>query len=280
MYKFKGATTMTTIGILTNLLRTCATAVLFLAVGAAQAIDVTGSLVTQDGKPFNGVIKWKASAHVYIISANKVDLELPPAQIKEMSIPEPAGYADAVKAVREGRPQQAIPVLDRIAQDYVMLQWDEPATRALTDAYLKSGDTASALRACEKVIAAKPEAAYAGEMAPLYWQALLKSDRTAKLEGLLDQAIKTGGLEATAFALIMRGDTLAAKNDFKGALKDGYLRVITLYRTVRSAQPEALYKASKAFDQINQASRAEMMRKQLLTEFGSSEWAAQVKGGK
>jgi len=271
---------MTTNGILTNLLRTCATAVLFLAVGAAQAVDVTGSLVTQDGKPFNGVIKWKASAHVYIISANKVDLELPPAQIKEMSIPEPAGYADAVKAVREGRPQQAIPVLDRIAQDYVMLQWDEPATRALTDAYLKSGDTASALRACDKVIAAKPEAAYAGEMAPLYWQALLKSDRTAKLESLLDQAIKTGGIEATAFALIMRGDTLAAKNDFKGALKDGYLRVITLYRTVRSAQPEALYKASKAFDQINQASRAEMMRKQLLTEFGSCEWAAQVKGGK
>lgn len=271
---------MKTNSILMTLRQNCVAVMLFLVAGAAQAVDVTGTLINQEGKSFTGSIKWKGSTHVYVISAGKIDLEMPPAQIKDMSIPEPAGYADAIKAVKEGRPQQAIPVLDRIAQDYVMLQWDEPATRALTEAYLKNNDVANALRACDKVISAKPEAAYAGEMAPLYWQALLKSDRTSKLEGLLDQAIKTGGPEATAFALIMRGDSLSAKNDFKGALKDGYLRVITLYRSIRSAQPEALFKASKAFDQINQASRAEIMRKQLLTEFGSSEWASRVTGGK
>lgn len=271
---------MTTNGILSTLRRTCVTAALLAAAGAAQAADITGTLINQEGKTFTGVIKWKASTHVYVLSRDKIDIEMPPAQITELRIPEPAGYADAVKALKEGRPQQAIPVLDKIAQDYFMLQWDEPATRFLTEAYLKNGDTAGALRACDKVIAAKPEAAYSGEMAPLYWQALLKSDRTSKLEDLLEQAIKTGTPEATAFALIMRGDTLAAKNDYKGALKDGYLRVITLYRAVRSAQPEALFKAAKAFDQINQPSRAEKMRKALLTEFGSSEWAVQIKGGK
>jgi tetratricopeptide (TPR) repeat protein len=160
-----------------------------------------------------------------------------------------------------------------------MLQWDEPATRALAAAYLADNKSADALRVCDKVIAAKPEAAYTGEIAPIYWQALLKAGRGAKLEDLLEQAIKTGTPEATAPALIMRGDALFAKGDFKGALKDGYLRVVTLFRSVRSAQPEALFKAAKAFDQLNQPSRAESFRKQLLTDFGSSDWARQVKGG-
>jgi outer membrane protein assembly factor BamD (BamD/ComL family) len=271
---------MTTNAQFTTLRWACMTTALLLAAGAAQALDVTGSLVTKEDKSFTGLIKWRGASRVYVISAGKMDLEFAPAQIKEMSIPEPAGYKDAIKAIQEGRPQQAIPVLERIAQDYVMLQWDEPAARALAEACLNNNDIPGALRACDKVISVKPEAAYAGEMAPLYWQALLKSDKTTKLEGLLEQAIKTGGAEATAFALIMRGDTLLAKSDYKAALKDGYLRVITLYRAVRTAQPEALFKAAKAFDQLNQATRAETMRKQLLTEFGTSDWARQVKGGK
>ena len=271
---------MTTNGILTTFRRACVTAAFLLAAGAAPAIDVTGSLVTKDDKSFTGVIKWRGgTVRVYVVTAGKIDVEFAPAQVKELSIPEPAGFKDAVKAVQEGHPQQAIPVLDRIAQDYVMLQWDEPATRALAEAYLGSGDTASALRACDKVITAKPEAAYSGEMAPLYWQALLKAGKTSKLEDLLEQAIKSGSDDATASALIMRGDALSAKGDFKGALKDGYLRVITLYRAVKSAQPEALFKAAKAFDQMNQSPRAETMRKQLLAEFGSSDWARKIKGG-
>ena len=271
---------MRTKGMLIPLRRAYATATLLLAAGAAQALDVTGSLVTQDDKPFNGVIKWKASGRVYVITSGKVDLELPPAQVKELSIPEPAGYADAVKAVQEGRADQAIAALDRISQDYLMLKWDEPATRYLVQAYLAKGDSAGALRACDRVIASNPEAAFSGDMAPLDWQALLKSDKPAKLEDLIDQAIKTGVPDSTANALTMRGDMLSAKGDFKNALKDGYLRVVTLFRSVKAVQPEALFKAAKAFDQINQPSRAEMMRKQLLTEYGNSEWAAQIKGGK
>lgn len=271
---------MTTNGILITLNRACAAGAVLLAAGAALALDVTGSLVTKDEKQFNGVIKWKGSARVYVVSTGKLDLEFAPAQIKDITIPEPAGFKAAVKDVQEGRAAQAIPVLERISQDYVMLQWDQPATRALAEAYLSGGKHAEALRACEKVITANPEAAYAGEMAPIYWQALLKADRASKLDEMLELAIKTGSPDATASALIMRGDILSAKSDFKGALKDGYLRVVTLFRAVKSAQPEALYKAAKAFDGINQATRAETMRKQLLTEYGSSEWAAKVKGGK
>ena len=261
-------------------------AILLLVAGAASALDVEGTIVTKDGdKRFTGVIRWKAVARVYVVSqkgtgGSDIDVEVNPDQVKERIIPEPAGFRDALKSIQDGKPQQAIPVLERIAQDYVMLQWDDPAGRALADAYLKSGDPAGAVRACEKVIAVNPEAAYRGEMAPLYWQALLKKGGSSvKLDDLLDQAVKTGSQESSAFALIIRGDLLVAKGDNRAALKDGYLRVVTLFRAVRAAQPEALFKAAKAFEQLNQGARAEDLRKRLLTDYGSSPWAAQVKGG-
>ena len=49
---------MTTKAMFISLRRTCMTAALLLTVGAAQAADVTGSLVTKDEKPFTGVFKW------------------------------------------------------------------------------------------------------------------------------------------------------------------------------------------------------------------------------
>ena len=275
---------MTTIPMHNRLRRVLPAAFLLLAVTAARAFDVTGAIVTKDDKRFEGKIVYKALANVYIVSqsrgtAGTVDVEISPAQVKEKIIPEPAGLREAVKAVQDGKIQQAIPVLEGVMQNYVMLQWDDIAGRWLAEAYTKDGKPAEAIRACEKVIAANPEAAYKGEMAPLYWQALRKIGRTAKLDDLLDQAVKSGSPEAAAFALIVRGDMLVDKGDNKAALKDGYLRVVTLFRSVRAAQPEALFKAAKAFEQINQGSRAEDMRKRLLSDYGSSTWAAQVRGG-
>ena len=134
-------------------------------------------------------------------------------------------------------------VLEKIASDYMMLQWDKPATRYLAEAHVQAGNADKAIAVCEKVIAADPEAAYLGEMAPVYWQALIKRERLSKVEELLGKAIKTGDRPASANALIARGDLIQAgggdANELaKKALRDGYLRVVTLYRSERSAQPE------------------------------------------
>jgi tetratricopeptide (TPR) repeat protein len=257
---------------------------LLLAAGAVRAQDVMGAIVTRDDKRFEGKIVYRAVANVYVVSQSRgsgatVDVEISPAQVKDLVIPEPPGLREAVKAVQDGKTAQAIPVMEAVSQKYAMLRWDDIAGRWLAEAYMKEGKAAETVRACDRVIAANKEAAYKGEMAPLYWQALRKVQRTAKLEDLLDQAVKSGSAEAAAFALIVRGDLLTDKGDNKAALKDGYLRVVTLFRAVRTAQAEALFKAAKAFEQINQGSRAEEMRKRLLTDFGTSTWAQQVKGG-
>ncbi len=252
-------------------------AVLFSA-GAACS-QISGTIITTEDRRIEGTIKWKVREKTYAITAKggNVELEMAPASIKELLIPRPAALDAAVKSIQDGNAAAAVPVLEKLSADYLMLQWDKAATRLLTDAYIKAGEADKAIRVCEKIIASNPEAAYLGEMAPAYWQALMKAGRTSKIEDLLVKAVKSGDREASAFALIMRGDVIAASADSneatKKALRDGYLRVVTLYRSVKSAQPEALYKAAKCFDKLGQSARADQMRTTLKSEFGASEWA-------
>ncbi len=254
-----------------------ALALTLFTAGAAMA-QIAGSIMTTENKTMEGVIKWKVREKVYAITAkNNVELELAPANIKEMQIPKPKELDAAIASVQQGSAAAAIPILEKIAADYLMMQWDTVATRLLADAYVKAGEPEKAIRVCEKVIASNPEAAYLGEMAPAYWQALLKANRTSKVEDLLAKAVKSGSRESSAFALTMRGDVILASGETneiaKKALRDGYLRVVTLYKSEKAAQPEALYKAAKCFEKLGQSSRADQMRTTLKSEFASSEWA-------
>jgi len=254
---------------------------MLLAAGAAMAADIQGTIVTMDGKRLDGVITWKSRDKAYGIKtagAGNVELTMGLDLIDRVIIPKPAELTAVEAALKKGdSAAAAIPVLNRIINDYFMLTWDKTATRLLADAYIKSGDAANAIKVCEKVVAADPEAAYQGEMAPGYWAALLMGDRVAKLEELIVKAIKNGDRPTSAFALIMRGDMINKAGDTnenaKKALRDGYLRVVTLYSGIKAAQPEALYKAAKCFDKLGQSSRADQMRTKLKGEYGSSEWA-------
>lgn len=254
-----------------------AVAVMFSAGMAAAQIQ--GVITTPEGRKIEGAIKWKVREKAYGITAKggNVELEMAPANIADLAIPRPRELDAAIANIQQGNAALAVPVLEKLATDYLMLQWDTVATRYLAEAHLKSGEADKALRVCEKVIGVNPDAAYLGEMAPAYWQALLKLDRLSKVEELLAKAIKSGDRGASAAALIMRGDVILTTGETqeitKKALRDGYLRVVTLYKSERSVQAEALYKAAKCFEKLGQSSRADQMRTTLKGEFGSSEWA-------
>lgn len=249
-----------------------------LASGVASA-QIQGAVTTPEGRKIEGTIKWLPRQKAYGITAKggNVELEMAPANISEMKIPRPRELDEAIASIKQGNAAAAVPALEKISADYLMLQWDTVATRYLAEAHIKSGGADKALAVCEKVIKANPEAAYLGEMAPPYWQALLSLGRTAKLEDLLAKAVKSGDRRASAFALIARGDVIMAEGDtheiMRKSLRDGYLRVVTLYRNERDAQPEALYKAAKCFEKLGQTSRADQFRTTLKNEFAASEWA-------
>ena len=254
-----------------------AVAAMFTA-GMAVA-QIQGTIVTTEDRRIEGTLKWKAREKAYgvVAKGGNVDLEMALANIKEVVVPRPRELDAAIANIQQGNAALAVPVLEKLSTDYLMLQWDTVATRYLAEAYLKSGEADKALRVCEKVISANPEAAYLGEMAPAYWQALLKQDRLSKVEELMAKAIKSGDRSSSAAALVMRGDVILTTGETaevtKKALRDGYLRVVTLYKSERAVLPEALYKAAKCFEKLGQSSRADQMRTTLKNEFGSSEWA-------
>lgn len=255
--------------------------VLALLMVEGVGAQVAGTITTTDKKDLQGQIRWMAATKKYVIltvrpGGTQIEIELLPSQVEKISVPQPATLAPALQAARAGNVAAAIPVLEKIIRDYAMLQWDEVAARALAEAQMLNNNPAAAIKACEIVIASKPEAAYMGDLAVMYWQALRKADRSAKLAGLLDEAIKKGSRDASANALILRGDMLMDQKKPRDALKDGYLRVVVLYESVRGIQPEALFKAAKAFDALQQNPNAEKMRTLLRTKYPSSEYARKL----
>jgi hypothetical protein len=239
--------------------------------------QVQGTIINSEGKPFSGVLKWKVREKAYSVTANNMDLEVALANVTELQIAKPKELENAEKQMSAGNATLAVPLLEKITKDYFMLKWDKPAIRLLAEAYMKAGENDKAIKLCESLVAADPSVEYLGEIAPIYWQVLLKAGKTSKTEGLVVKAIKSGDRLASAFALIMRGDLVLATGDTadnaKKALRDGYLRVITLYKSEAEAQPEALFKAAKCFEKVGQSGRADQMRSELKKNFAGSEWA-------
>ena len=263
---------------------------LLTADSVMAAAEAAGEIVNTDNKSFKGLIHYKALNKVYIVKTSAgsggavLELEVPLAAVKTLAVAEPPELRPAVQLVRDGKLAPAIAALDKVAQEYLMLQWDVPATRWLAEAYLRDGKPEPAMRASERVTDKRPEAAISGELAPWYWQALLASGRNNKLEDLVIAAAKSGVPDGQARASVMRGEMLHKQAKSKDALRDGYLRTVVLFKgwrdpMVREARAEALYKAAECFDDLGMISAATKMRTLCMNEHADSDWARRLKAG-
>lgn len=242
------------------------------AMAAAELFAIQGTLMTES-ETLKGDIKWVARTKQYAITITKdkrqIEMERKLEDVTALDIPKPAGYDKAVQQVENGQGTAAVPVLSKIVNDYRMIQWDKPAGRYLALAYLASGKAKEALDACEQIIAGDKAAAWSGDLAAAYWQALMKLGKRDKLEELVKKASISGDRQASAAALVMRGDIIVqgsndAPEELKKALRDGYLRVVLMYQddVCRRERGEAMIKAAACFDKLGQAARAEQLRAQ------------------
>lgn len=263
-----------------NTLRKSLGALCALVLGATlqAAIQPTGTVYNVNGGQSRGKIQWRNAAKEYVVTTDRGQFTFPADQVERVEVNPPAELAAAVKRVQAGSAAAAIPTLQEIAKEYRNLTYDVEATRWLIAAYLAQGKAGDAVRAAETVIRDKPEAAYMGEMAVQYWQALIKDNKASSLNRLLEKAIASGDKTAAAEALVARGDSIMARGASRAnaeeALRDGYLRVILLYADpALPAYPAALYKGAQAFDGMGQGSRANTLREKLKAECPTSEWA-------
>jgi len=242
--------------------------VTMMALTAAELFAVQGTVSTET-ESVTGEVKWHARDKKYIIEKGKITKEFPLADVTTLEIPKPQGYDKAVQMVEGGQGAAAVAILTKIVSEYRMLKWDKPAGRYLALAYLASSNAQKAYDTCSSIVSEDKSAAYSGDLAFAYWQALQKLGKTDQLEGLLKKAATSGDRAASAAALVMRGDLIvAASNDapeeLKRALRDGYLRVVLMYQDEECARErgDAMLKAATCFDKLGQAARAEALRAQ------------------
>ena len=247
---------------------------ILLAVAAATSSlwAIQGTIRTEtDSK--KGDIKWQSRSKSYAVSFKKgntmVSAEYPLGEVVELDIEKPAGYDKAVENVKRGNGAAAIGVLTKVVQEFKMLVWDKPAGRYLVEAYIAANNAQKAFEIATSVINEDKSAAWKGDLAPAYWQALLKLGKTQQLEGLVKKAAISGDRAASANALVMRGDMILASegespDGLRKALTDAYLRVVLMYadEPCREARIDAMQRAANCFDKLGQAARAEHLRSQ------------------
>lgn len=246
--------------------------VLLVMAMVADVWAIKGTLYTET-ETLKGDIKWQARGKQYSITIIKdkrpIEMERKFDDVTSLDIPKPQGYDKAVQAVENGQGASAVGVLTKIVTDYRMLQWDKPAGRYLALAHLAAGNAQKAYEVCVPIVSEDKTAAWSGDLAAAYWQALLKLGKKEQLEGLLKKAASSGTRQASAAALVMRGDIIVqnsndAPEELKRALRDGFMRVVLMYQDAECARErkEALIKAASCFDKIGQAARAEKLRAQ------------------
>lgn len=238
------------------------------ALAAAELFAIQGTVSTAV-ESVSGDVKWHARDKKYIIEKGKITKEFKLVDVTSLNIPKPAGFDKAVQAVENGQGASAVATLTKIVADYRMLQWDKPAGRYLTLAHLAAGNAQKAYDVCSPIVAEDKSAGYSGDLASAYWQALLKLGKREELEKMLKKAATSGDRQASAAALVMRGDIIVAAShdspaELKKALRDGYMRVVLMYQDADCVRErrEALRKAAGCFDKMGQAARAENLRAQ------------------
>ncbi len=248
-------------------------AIVVLSVLAASSLwAVEGTITTKNHDVKKGDITWQARAKKYVVTTKKgganSESEIAPADVESIDVPQPKNLESCIKS-------RNIAGLKKIVTDYRMLKWDRRAARVLILALVDNDRAKEAFDTAQEIIKDEKAAAYTGEMASSYWKALLALNETQKLENCLRLATTEGDRQASAEALILRGDIQAkAAANMEGeakmkanrkALIDGYLRAALLYRDdgdegCRQASKEAMQESAKIFEELGNSVYAEMMR--------------------
>ncbi|MBC8453697.1 tetratricopeptide repeat protein [PVC group bacterium] len=225
-----------------------------------------------------GMVRWLGATRAYEVQAGRARQQVAYREVEKIVLAKPPPQlAQAARGVQRKQYASAIPVLKKIRESYEMLGPDLEATRWLADAYLGLNQVDNAVKMCEEVFRENPGAMTSGDLAGIYWQALIKKGEFTKLRRILSDAVETGSREVAAVAQIRRGDIDKEKGNLKKALQDGYLRTIILFQDIKSVQPEALFKAIECHETLNEFQHAEKWRKRLLAGYPNSGYAKKLK---
>ncbi len=244
----------------------------------AAGVALGDRVIFKDGTIMEAVsIRFRASTQEYIVQTQQATVPIPAARVERVEVPKPPALDQAMADIRSGKYDAAIPVLEKIVQDYQGLEWDNQARDGLGMAFLGKRDFRRALAVYRELFTALPAERIPLAVRRRYWQALQGAEQYAILKRELDDAIAKAPRDVAAMAQLMRGDMYAAQGQKNDALLD-YLRTVILYEKERESRPEALFKAAKLLEELRDP-RAADLRKMLTSEFPNHPYARQVSAG-
>ncbi len=236
------------------------------------------TVLLNTGQEIPGEVRFLPASRSYEIRVGDRTREVRAADVAEVTLDrEPEGFSRALRDVEQRRYQQAIPILSSIVEDYAMFGPDREAGKALILAYLRTDRSSDALRTAETLIRRDSGIGQNPEFAAVYWEALLDEERLSTLRTSIREAIQSGSRDLAAVGLLRRGDLEMREGHYREALVNGYLRVVLLFQDVGFAQPEALYKAIRAHEELNEVTYAERWRQRLLSSHATSEFAQRLR---
>ena len=258
-------------------------ALLLCGASNTRAADVEARVWLSNGEQHQGTIRWLPADKKYLFAVKQQngtgpERGLPVDAVLRLQVKQPAEW-NKLRQQAQQSPDAAIAGLQALAERYRRLQWDGEAGALIAQIYLKKNNAKGAVDACRKIIQGNDRAAWDSAMAPWYWRALIESNQTGALPGLLEKGASSADRVVAAQACLKRGDMFDAQNDAKAALKDGYLRVVFLFQDAGETRAEAIYKAAQMFDKLHQVAYAEKMRKLLLDTYRSSPWTKKLSSG-
>jgi len=187
----------------------------------------------------------------------------------------PADFDQARTLAQQGRQDDAITLLEKVATDFRYLDWDNQALAAIGQIQTARGKHKEAVDVYERLIRQSPELKDDSTIQWAYRGALLSAQMFDKLLPVLEQAITRGTRNEAAKAQIMRGDIRLSQGQVEAAVMD-YLRSAILFESETAVQPEALFKAGQGLERLRDPRAKDMYRK-LVEKYPQSTFAQDAK---
>ncbi|HMO49865.1 MAG TPA: tetratricopeptide repeat protein [Kiritimatiellia bacterium] len=187
----------------------------------------------------------------------------------------PPAFDQARALAGQGKHDEAIGMLEKIATDFRFLDWDNNALMAIGQIQTSRGNHKDAVDVYERLLRQSPELKDDGTVQWTYRGALLAAGLHEKLAPMLEEAIKSGSRADAAKAQVMRGDVRLAQGQVETAAMD-YLRTAILFESEAAVVPEALFKAGQALDRLRDP-RAKDMYRRLVQNFPQSTFAQEAR---
>ena len=246
-----------------------------LSAGAALAAPY---VILRDGRRVDGSsIRALSTGDINLTTENGVQT-FPKGSYMKAVADKPAEYDQAVAARTAKKYDDAVKLLEGIVARYRYLGWDVEASRLLAQVLLDKGAADESVKAYERLFLLDPAEKQNPDVAWGMRRAMLKAKQYPALIRQLDAVAAAGNRPDAARAQTMRGDIQLDQNNVELAAMD-YLRTAILFADVRDPVllGEATYKAAAALEQLRDP-RAKDLYKKVVSDYGTSPYAAQARG--